>query len=295
MRALTINNNSKGREMQLGHPISITGQALAGIYIPPCPASLTNIMREAKRSSVNLDTLARLIGREAGIVGPMLKLANSPIHGLASKVTSIFQALNVLGVQSTINLIHNIALRQSIGGGSHRFEKFWERSSLAAAIAERISVKFNHISKNDAYMAALFHDCGIPVLMMKNPNYRETVMAECKQGKSLCEVENDIFSTSHAVVGGILTRAWMLSEHICKAILYHHDPDILASPQGKERNKVSDLIALLHIAEGIADEHLFVRDSEWPQFEWDVLKYFDLSAQEFFELKGDTLAFLSGE
>ncbi|MDH4284872.1 MAG: HDOD domain-containing protein [Gallionellaceae bacterium] len=281
--------------MQFGHSINITGQALAGIIIPPCPSSLTNIMSESKRSSINLESLSRLIGREAGIVGPLLKLANSPLYGLACKVTSISHALNVLGIQSTINLIHNIALRQSIDGKSHHFEKFWERSSLAAAIAERISVKFNNISKDDAYIAALFHDCGIPMLMMKFKNYRETVMAECKQGKTICEVENEFFSTSHAVVGGILTRAWMLSEHICKAILYHHDPNILASPQGKERNKVCDLIALLHIAEGIADEHLFVRDAEWPQYERDVLKYFDLSTQEFNELKGDTLAFLNGE
>lgn len=273
----------------------ITEQILTGITIPPCPASLTSILREAKRPSTSLSGLAQLIGRDAGVVGPLLKLANSPFIGLRNKVTSVFQAISVLGMQNTLNLVHNISLRQSIGDGSPSFEKFWERSSLAATIAEKLAAKFHNISKDDAYMAGLFHDCGIPVLMMKFPEYRQTVMAQCKSGKSICDVENDVFSTSHAVVGGILTRSWMLPDHVCKAILYHHDHAILAATDRQARNNVCDLIALTHMTECIADEYLFVNLKEWPQFEQDVLRYFELSEQDFGELKGDVLAFLNGE
>jgi hypothetical protein len=49
------------------------------------------------------------------------------------------------------------------------------------------------------------------------------------------------------------------------------------------------------MAECIADEHLLVRDKAWPTVEKDVLKHFEMSAQEFSELKGDILAFLNGE
>lgn len=274
---------------------NITEQALMGITIPPCPASLSSIMREAQRPSTSFTSLAHLISRDAGTVGPLLKLANSPFIGLRSKVTSVLQAINVLGLQNTLNLVQNIALRQSLGGGSQSFEKFWERSSLTATIAEKIAVKFHPVSKDDAYIAALFHDCGIPVLMMKFPGYRETVMTQCKLGKSICDVENDVFSTSHTVVGNLLTRNWMLPGHICKAILYHHDPDIFTSADKAARTDVCDLIGIVHMAECIADEHLFVRDKEWHQFGPGVLKYFDISEQEFSELKGDVLAYLNGE
>lgn len=115
----------------------ITEQALMGITIPPCPASLASIIREAQHPSVSITSLAHLIGREAGIVGPLLKLANSPFIGLRSKVTSVFQAINVLGMRNTLNLVQNIALRQSLSGRSQSFEKFWERSSLTATIAEK--------------------------------------------------------------------------------------------------------------------------------------------------------------
>lgn len=272
---------------------STTEQALLGINIPPCPASLTSIMREGKSPSTDFGKLALLISRDAGIVGPLLKLANSPFIGLRSKVTSVFQAISVLGLQNTLNLVQNIALRQSIGGGAQTFEKFWERSSLAATVAEKITTRFPTISKDDAYISGLFHDCGIPVLMMKFPGYREAVIAECKLGKSLCDVENDVFSTSHAVVGNMLTRSWMLPPSVCKAILHHHDTTIFTSIEDAVGVDVRNLIGIVHMAEYIVDEHLHVRDKEWYQFEHDVLKHFDMSAQDLSELKGDILEQLS--
>ncbi|TAJ78860.1 MAG: HDOD domain-containing protein [Gallionellaceae bacterium] len=288
-------SHEAGKKMHTELSSDITEQTLLGISIPPCPASLTSIMREAKHPSADFASIAHLISRDAGVVGPLLKLANSPFIGLRSKVSSAFQAISVLGMQNTLNLVQNIALRQSLGGDTPSFEKFWERSSLSATIAEKIAAKFPTVSKDDAYLAALFHDCGIPVLMMKYPEYRETVMAQCKQGKSICDVENDTFSTSHTVVGNMLTRSWMLPAHICKAILYHHDPTIFTSASENANTDVCNLIGILHMAECIADEHLHVRDKGWHQFEHDVLKHFEMSAQEFLELKGDILAYLDGE
>lgn len=274
----------------------VTDQVLMGISIPPCPASLTSIMREAKHPSTDFAKLSHLISRDAGVVAPLLKLANSPFIGLKSKVNSVFQAVSVLGAQNTLNLVQNIALRQSLDGGSQSFDKFWERSSLAATIAEKIAARFPHLSRDDAYLTALFHDCGIPVLMMKFPDYRQAVMTQCKEGKPICDVENDIFSTTHTVVGHMLTRSWMLPGHISKAILHHHDDSIFASTDESIGSNVCSLIGIVHMAEHITDEHLHVRDqTEWHQFESSVLEHFEMSAQEFLELKGDMLAFLNGE
>lgn len=273
---------------------AITEQVLNGILIPPCPTTLTTIMREAKRPTAELSKLAQLISQDAGVVGPLLKLANSPFIGLRSKVTSVLQAISVLGIQNTLNLVQNISLRQSLNGGSQSFEKFWERSSLTATVAEKVAAKFPNIPKDDAYITALFHDCGIPVLMMKFPEYRDAVTTLCTQGKLICDVENVLFSTSHAIVGNMLTRSWMLPAHVCKAILHHHDQSIFSAAENIGEN-ILDLISIIHIAECITDEYLHVREKEWPQFELNVLKHFEISEQEFSELKGDILAYLNGE
>ena len=272
-----------------------TKQALLGITIPPCPASLTSIMREANKPSVSMTTLAQFISRDAGVVGPLLKMANSPMMGLRNKVTSVFQAVSVLGMQSTLNLVQNISLRQSMSGGSQSFDKFWERSSLEATIAEKIAAKFPLVSRDDAYLTSLFHDSGIPVLMRKHPDYREIVMTQCKEGKSLADVENDVFFTSHTMVGNMLTRSWMLPPNVCQAILHHHDATIFKPGDGYGGEAVCALVGIIQMTECIADEYLNTKDREWHLYENEVLKHFDMSKQEFFELKQDILAFLNGE
>ncbi|MEW5904178.1 MAG: HDOD domain-containing protein [Pseudomonadota bacterium] len=281
--------------MDAGITVAPEEQILNGLFIPPCPATLTSIMREARSPLGTLDKIAHLIGSDAGLVAPLLKLANSPLMGLRNKVTSVMHAVSLLGLQNTLNLVHNIALRQSLEGNGQSFEKFWERSSLAATVAEKIAARFPGVSRDDAYIAALFHDCGIPVLIQRFPDYREKVMSQGARGVPICETENAHFFTNHAVVGHMLTRSWALPAQVCKAILFHHDTTIFTAPGEQADDSVLDLIAVMHLAEFIVDEHLHVRDKEWPLFEHDVLRHFDLTEQEFAELKGDMLAYLNGD
>ena len=270
-------------------------QTLSGLFIPPCPTVLTSILQAAKHPAADIETISHLISKDAGLVAPLLKLANSPFIGLRSKVTSVFHAVSVLGLQKTMNLLQNIALRQSLSGNAQSFEKFWERSSLTASVAERLAAKFPTVSKDDAYVTALFHDCGIPVLIQKFPDYRDKIMMEGKKGNLLCETENTHFSTNHAVVGNMLTRTWALPPHVCKAILYHHDTSIFSAPSTQIGNEVLDLIGLVHMAECIVDEHLHVKDKEWHLYAHDVLEHFELHEQEFSELKDDMLAHLNDD
>ncbi len=275
--------------------LSATEQTLNGIFIPPCPTMLNELMREIKHPEASMEKIAQLISRDAGMLAPLLKLANSPFIGLRTKVTSVFQAANVLGLKNIVNLVHNIALRQSLGDDGPKFDKFWERSSIAASVAERMAARFPTLSREESYLAALFHDCGIPVLMQKFPHYRETLMAQGAKGVPLCHIEDTHFSTNHAVVGNMLTRSWALPARVCTAIRLHHDPEVFTSPTDHTGEDVRDLVGLIHMSECVTDEHLHVRDKEWDTHGTHVLAHFEMTEQEFNELKWDMLAFLNGE
>ncbi|MDP2805272.1 MAG: hypothetical protein Q8O24_04950, partial [Gallionellaceae bacterium] len=64
---------------------------------------------------------------------------------------------------------------------------------------------------------------------------------------------------------------------------------------GSISNDVLNLIGVVHMAEYITDEHFYTQNKEWPQFERDVLKHFEMTTTELAELKGDILAELNGE
>ena len=47
-----------------------------------------------------------------------------------------------------------------------------------------------------------------------------------KPGKHLVLVEDNRFKFNHAHVGFALARSWLLPDSMCKAILYHHQPEV---------------------------------------------------------------------
>ncbi len=272
--------------------IQPSANVLNDISIPPCPKTLSSVMQESTSPTVSFASLAQLIIQDAGIVAPLLKLANSAHIGLSKKVDSVFQALNVLGMQTTLNLVHNISVRQNIGKNPQHFETFWERSSLEAHIAEKLARKFPSVKASDAYLATLFHDSAIPILIMKFPKYAEVMKEQLKPGMCVSQAENDLFYTNHAVVGNLLTRNWMLPSHISQAILHHHELSIF---NAEEASATCDLIGIMHMAQYIADVHLHAEPKEWFRFERAVLKHLSLSTQEFSEMRNDMLEYLNDE
>lgn len=261
------------------------------LKIPPCPALLQEIVKKARQPNADMEQIAATIKRDAATTAALLQLANSPLHGIRCRLTSVTQAISFLGLKTTLNLVNHVALRQSMGDNSGKFDKFWERSSQAAAVAARLARKIPGMSQDDAYAVTLFHDSGIPVLMQHYPIYRETVMANTNQGQDIQEVENRHFSTTHAIVGNLLAHSWHLPQHICQAILYHHDISIFDSIS----EEVCRLISIVHMAELIVDEYLCRGNPEWEKFEATVLICLGLSGDEFREFKDDMLGFLNGE
>ena len=268
---------------------------LAGVKIPPCPALLLEVIKEAKRPDADLERIVLPLKRDAGMTAALLKLANSPIYSRGRKITSVHQAVSVLGLRATVNLLNHVALLQCMADDPPNFAKFWERSSLGASVSSRLAKELTGVSPDDAYITGLFHDCGIPVLMRTFPDYRETMMAKANMGKHIYEVEDEIYSTNHAVVGSMMARTWFLPENVSKAILYHHDRTIFSAPGEQLTKDIIRLIGIVSMAEMLVDESFCQKHPDWDDIEADVLRYFELSEQDFAELKDDTLGWLNEE
>ncbi|MDD2914835.1 MAG: HDOD domain-containing protein [Gallionella sp.] len=270
-------------------------QVLNGIHLPPCPTALLAAMKEAQSPDADLGKIARLIVQDVGLSAPMLKLANSPFFGLRIKVSSVPQAVTVLGLRNTVNLLSNVALRANVVPNLAGMDEFWDRSNMTALAASRIAAQIPGTSCDDAYTVGLFHDCGIPVLMQKYPDYLKNVDEIARISGNVCAVENSCYSTTHAVVGNLLARNWLLPPNMCRAILYHHDLTIFASVTDPASIEICNWVSIVQAAEYIVDSHLGLHSDWWEIWQPPVLKRLQFSIQEFDELRSDIANVLSGD
>ena len=113
---------------------------LKGIAIPPRPAILDDVNREASKDEPNFGKIAQLIGQDVGLSAAMLKTVNSPLFGLSKRVSSVQQAVALLGIRNTVNIITGLALKASMSGNKlPRLERFWDSAALEAMVSACIA------------------------------------------------------------------------------------------------------------------------------------------------------------
>jgi HD-like signal output (HDOD) protein len=239
-------------------------KALKGVTVPPCPAILTQLMDELKETPVNSKKIGILISQDVGIAAVVIRAANAPLVSSGHRIESISDAIRLLGFGSLANLVQEALLQNTITTTDTSLERFWDSSRYTALAASKLAAVVGHINPDTAYTFGLFHDCGIPLLVKRYPEYKKVLgLANKNTVRMFTQIEEDAIGTSHAVLGYYLARSWGLSNAVSQGILDHHDYAQLEDPRNLN-SESHRLIAINAVAEYIAGTHLrSVQESEW--------------------------------
>lgn len=272
---------------------------LKDLTIPPRPQVVALLFEEMSRDVPDLNRISKTIASDLGLAGGVLKVANSPLMGLTRKATTVAQAVNLLGLRQASSIATGIAIRHAIGGSSSpAMEKFWSdtervalissylaRSEQEAQIGAHVARALRGLRADEAYTYALFHDCGIPLLLQRFPQYVKTLKdARESVDTPFWKVEEDQIGTHHGAVGYFLARSWGLPQELGHAILSHHDAKAMDADSGlapASRN----FIGVGHLAEFISSAtYSGIDEAEWECFKEPILRHFGLDEEALVEL-----------
>lgn len=261
---------------------------LKTIFIPPCPVVVAALLEEARCADVDFNKIIRLISGDLSLAASMMKTANSPIFSLRNKVETVQKAAAVLGLKNILCIVNGLALKRSLSSNGVSMERFWERSNYHATVSTRLARRVPGISQEDAYTFGLFHDCGIPILMQRFPDYKETLLIANRSAKAVWETETERHGTDHVTVGAMLAHNWHLPELIVKAIRMHHNFEILSDSASTVSDEVRALTAISLLADHLIARFLDVPDeAEWMAHGTAALNYLNFDEEELAELQCD--------
>jgi HD-like signal output (HDOD) protein len=264
-------------------------QALQGISVPPQPQIMVDLQMEQVMPNPDLQAIAKLISQDPGLSGALLKIVNSPFFGLANRIASIQQAVNLLGCDTVINLINAQSIKGELSDETIvTLNRFWDSAQDVAMACLTLAKRIGYQSPDEAYTLGLFHNCGIPLMVKRFPDYM-TVLEEAyySAGSELrvVDTENRLLNTNHAVVGYFTAKSWNLPLHLCEAIASHHDALAIFSDDSGRDAQLKTLLAILKMAEHICESHRVLgnqaEDHEWQSIEQLVLEYVGLSEHDF--------------
>ncbi|GLS25322.1 HDOD domain-containing protein [Marinibactrum halimedae] len=259
---------------------------LQGITVPPQPQIMVDLQMEQLSPNCSLQNIAKLISQDVGLAGSVIKTVNSPFLGLSNKITSVKQAVNLLGINSVVNLVNGLSIRGELSDDNIvAMGRFWDSAMEVAMASAAIAKQIGFFSPDEAYTLGLFHNCGIPLLMMRFDNYMEVVHhAYQDPDHIITAVENKQLNTNHAVVGYYVGRSWNLPNHITRAIHEHHQVEKIIDNDNEDHQKKT-LLAILKMAEHICGLHRILGDTsedyEWQRIQEAVLLYVGMSEYDF--------------
>lgn len=223
--------------------------------LPSLPAVVMELLGSIGQNNADINQLSAIVSKDQALSAKALRLANSSFYGMQRKVTTMPQAVSILGLNSLRALITAAAVIGRFPAKDQAyfdFQGFWQHS-IATAVCARLIAKRVDVNPESAFMAGLLHDIGRLVLVTGFPKQYETAMNyRTEHDCTMLEAERQILSCDHATVGHTLAEHWRFPPVIQMAVAGHHAPDQQWS--GGLTNLVHVADAMAHALDLSADE-----------------------------------------
>lgn len=235
--------------------------------LPSLPNVAVEILRLAKAEDVSVEELAAVIQTDPALTVKMLKVVNSTLFGIPRQISSVRQAVSMLGLRSVKVMALSFSLVSALGSAHAEgfdFQLYWRRSLSCAAASRLLGKAVAPPLAEEAFVAGLLTDLGmVASWRCASEMYEPVLRAWTKRERPLAEIESDLLGITHARLGRELLETWGLPESLCNAVGAHHGEG-LASLSGKPLK----LAKIIHSAAAVAD--LFCQ--EIPSCELDRVK-----------------------
>jgi len=214
--------------------------------MPTIPAVFLPLLKMLSNSGeeVKVDEVVRLVSYDNTIAAQCLRVAASPLFGLAQSPKSIKGAVISLGLRRVETILLTCCLGQAFPTGKWALDPmvFWRHSLGCAMVCRKFSEKLGAADAEKAYMAGLLHDIGFMVNCLVFPKeFAPAMERACREEIPLHEAEQTTMGFTHCATGQALAEKWKLADDIIEVISHHHAVE--------QSQKAQPLVALVHMSD----------------------------------------------
>jgi len=197
--------------------------------LPPAPKVLLTLRRLLVIRDTTIESIADVITLEPGLSARVVRMANSAHFGGRTRVESVTEAIQRVGLKGVQELVTYAVASQLVGRPlqSYRMsaQKLWQRAvacaMAAGALAERAKV-----DRDDAYTSGLMHGLGLLVIDRQASQQRRVRILESSgYPYDFAPAERDWLGFSHAEAGAALLEMWDFPAPIAGVVRYQLEPE----------------------------------------------------------------------
>lgn len=227
--------------------IELDGLPWTHLHLPPFPQVAIRVLQLADGENIQLHELSDLISSDPAFASEVLTIANSLLYAPRFPVTSIQQAIAVLGANHLQGLCVTVGVRAYLDGALSRpsMRAVW-RHNLACGMIAELLASSGFMDRHSAYTCGVIHDIGRLALAVVRPReYAVLLGMQSGPPGGILEGERELFGLDHCEAGRRLITDWNLPVDFEAIVSEHHSRG--------EKNSSWDMNRLVNISCRLAD------------------------------------------
>lgn len=195
--------------------------------LPSLPTLYEEVTAALRKEDPSLSQIAEIISKDVSMAAKILQLANSAFVGASGRVSSLVQALSLIGTETVRTLVLSVHVFSHFDSNSRvalRLPVLWDHSVAISSLAQRIAACENCPKPlvEESFTAGLLHDVGKLVLLAEMPKEYEQIFESGAPAEK--QREQQLLGCTHAEIGAYLMSIWGIPLSLVQAVAFHHRP-----------------------------------------------------------------------
>ena len=234
------------------------------------PQFVVETMRKLNDPDSSAQDVAASLSRDEGLVIRTLKLANSAAYGISREISSVTEAIALLGYKNISNIVLSASvytvMDKALSGYALDRGSLWRHSLTVAYASRYIAQRTGRTPPEEAYVSGLLHDIGKVVLNdYVRFGYGIILRLVEDENVSFLDAEHRVLGFDHAAVGALLVEKWNLPDSYKYAVAHHHTPNDLKDPKYQAGVDVAHLANSLCLMLGVGIGADGLQNPMYPQ------------------------------
>lgn len=238
--------------------------------LPLFSTKINKIISVLDDDNSTIENIAELISTDQAFSVKVLRLANSAYFGYSRQISTIPQAIVILGTSSIKNIAMGISVFSTMNDHEGKLKdeliEMGKYSLNVAVYARLIASRYGYPQPDEVFAAGLLHDLGrIIIMKYLQDEYAEILFNIISEELPLYDAETKVLEISHMGLGAYLASYWNFPARMIHVIKHHHNPfDV---PEEIENNEsIYSLIKFVSLAQFFCSDSR-LNDTDTNRFE----------------------------